>query len=55
MILDDGGDATLLLHLGTRAEKMRLYWPIQVQKKKSVCLTPSKKSSKLIQRGIQDD
>ena len=21
MILDDGGDATLLLHLGTRAEK----------------------------------
>jgi len=24
MILDDGGDATLLLHLGARAEKIKL-------------------------------
>jgi adenosylhomocysteinase len=41
MILDDGGDATLLLHLGTRAEKIFLCWPIRVQKKKSACSMPS--------------
>jgi adenosylhomocysteinase len=27
MILDDGGDATLLLHLGARAEKDAVGWP----------------------------
>ena len=43
MILDDGGDATLLLHLGVRAEKDISVLDItRVQKKKSACSTRSK-------------
>jgi adenosylhomocysteinase len=45
MILDDGGDATLLMHLGARAEKTSRSWPSPVAKKKSACSTPSRPNS----------
>lgn len=41
MILDDGGDATLLLHLGSRAKKMPRFWIIRVRKKRFVFSMPS--------------
>ncbi len=43
MILDDGGDATLLLHLGTKAEKdLRACSTSRAAKKRSSCSTPSR-------------
>jgi adenosylhomocysteinase len=46
MILDDGGDATLLMHLGARAEKdLKVIWPSRPAKKRSACSTPSRPSS----------
>jgi adenosylhomocysteinase len=42
MILDDGGDATLLLHLGARAEKDISVLAKPAPKKKSACSTPSR-------------
>jgi adenosylhomocysteinase len=46
MILDDGGDATLLMHLGTRAEKDARSAPSPTSEEE-VCLyaTPSRPSS----------
>ena len=44
MILDDGGDATLLLHLGTRAEKDPSVLHIRARKKSGSCLPPSRPS-----------
>jgi len=43
MILDDGGDATLLLHLGARAEKDASLLDNPEAKKKLACSTPSSK------------
>ena len=47
MILDDGGDATLLMHLGARAEKdiKVLAKPSPAAKKRSACSTPSRPNS----------
>jgi adenosylhomocysteinase len=42
MILDDGGDATLLMHLGKRAEKDPRCWPTPRAKKRPACSTPIK-------------
>jgi adenosylhomocysteinase len=42
MILDDGGDATLLMHLGKEAEKTPPCWPTPAAKKSAFCLPPSR-------------
>jgi FixJ family two-component response regulator len=44
MILDDGGDATLLMHLGKKAEKDLRCWPTRAAKKSASCLPPSRPS-----------
>jgi adenosylhomocysteinase len=44
MILDDGGDATLLMHLGKRAEKDLSVLANPAAKKKRSCLPPSRPS-----------
>jgi adenosylhomocysteinase len=45
MILDDGGDATLLLHLGARAEKDPSCWPTRSSEgEKLPCSPPSRPS-----------
>jgi adenosylhomocysteinase len=44
MILDDGGDATLLMHLGKRAEKDASLIANPTAKKKPACSTPSRPS-----------
>jgi adenosylhomocysteinase len=41
MILDDGGDATLLLHLGAPRRTSRC-WTSRAPKKRSACSTPSR-------------
>ena len=53
MILDDGGDATLLLHLGTRAEK-DLSVIAKPTSEEEICLFDAIKAKlKVIQLGIQ--
>ena len=44
LILDDGGDATLLMHLGKRAERTPRSSPIPPAKKKPACSPPSRPS-----------
>ena len=51
MILDDGGDATLLMHLGTKAETDASLLPSPAAKKKSACSTPSRPSSHKMRPG----
>ncbi|MFO1233002.1 MAG: adenosylhomocysteinase [Paenacidovorax caeni] len=46
MILDDGGDATMLMHLGKRAEKTSRYWTTPRRKKSASCLPRSRPSSR---------
>jgi len=42
MILDDGGDATLLMHLASAQKKTHLCWKTQALKKRPACLPPSR-------------
>jgi hypothetical protein len=46
MILDDGGDATLLLHLGTRPRRTSRCWPIRAARKSASCSPRSRPSSR---------
>lgn len=52
MILDDGGDATLLLHLAPAPKRTFPYWPSRVPKKKPSSSPPSRPSWLLIRPGI---
>jgi adenosylhomocysteinase len=51
MILDDGGDATLLLHLGARAENDVAVLANPPRKKKPACSTPSGPASRATRSG----
>ena len=44
MILDDGGDATMLMHLGKRAERTCPCWPTPARKKSASSSPPSRPS-----------
>jgi hypothetical protein len=44
MILDDGGDATLLMHLGKRPRRTLSCWPTPAAKKSASCSPPSRPS-----------
>jgi len=52
MILDDGGDATLLLHLGTRAETDSSCSRIQAARKRRSCSPQSRPGSPRTRSGI---
>ena len=52
MILDDGGDATLLLHLGARPRRTSRCWPSRVPKKKPSSSPRSRPSWPSIRPGI---
>ena len=53
MILDDGGDATLMLHLGTKAEKDISVLANPAAKKSASCSPPSRKRSSVIRSGTR--
>ena len=54
MILDDGGDATLLLHLGARAEKDASLVASPVERRRAEPRSPpSRRSSRPIRSGIR--
>ena len=44
MILDDGGDATLLMHLGKQAEKDQSVLANPGSEEERICLPPSRPS-----------
>jgi len=53
MILDDGGDATLLLHPVHAQSKTSVFWIIQIPRSLFACLIRSRKNSQLTKLGIQ--
>ena len=53
MILDDGGDATLLLHLGTRAESDAGVIAIPPARRRRRCSPPSAPSSRQTRGGTR--